>query len=124
MSQTAPPPIVVTYSANTKSLPEDRPERFDCFLEDGTRLSPPSGFKFPAMDSARELLKRGYFPSLPMTAKVRNSSTWSWEPMSIAAFASITVREDQGRSISLRAFEAYLDPQSQNSVQEGVKEAA
>lgn len=120
----SPTPIIITYSANTKPLAEGRPERFDCFLEDGTKLSPPSGFKFPAMDSARKLLELGHSPDLPMTTKVRGSSTWSWEPRPIAAFAKLTVREDQGRSISLRAFEAYLDPQSQNSVQERPKEAA
>lgn len=124
MSPTTTTPIVITYSANTKPLPEDRPERFDCFLEDGTKLSPSGGFKFPAMDSARELLKRGYSPDLPMTAKVRGSSTWSWEPRPIAAFAKLTVRESQTRSISLRAFEAYVDPQSHNSVRERPKEAA
>jgi hypothetical protein len=124
MLQIVTAPIVVTYSASPKPLAEDRPERFDCFLEDGTKLSPPSGFKFPVMDSARELLKRGYSPALPMTSKVRGSSTWSWEPRPIAAHASVTVRESQARSISLRAFEAYLDPQSRNFVQDEVKQAA
>lgn len=115
-------PIIITYSA--KPLTEDRPERFDCFLEDGTMLSPPSGFKFPAMDSARELLKRGYSPDLPMTAKAQSSSAWSWKPQPIAAFASVTVRETDARSATLRAFEAYPGSHSRPSVRGEAEQAA
>lgn len=124
MSPTTPLPIVIIYFANTQPLPEGQPERFDCFLEDGTKLSPRRGFKFPVMDSARKLLELGYSKDLPMTAKVRGSTAWSWEPRPIAAFAKLTVRESDTRSISLRTFETYLDPQLRNSVRDGAKEAA
>lgn len=114
-------PIIITYSA--KPLTEDQPERFDCFLEDGTKISPPRGFKFLAMDSARELLKRGYSPDLPMTAKVKGSSSWSWKPQPIAAFASVTVRETNTRSAPLRTFEAYPGPHLRSFVQGEAKQA-
>lgn len=72
-------------------------QKFECWLDDGTIISPTKGLASPAYDGARRLIAMGYDPAAMMTTKASTSEHDSWMPQAIANFAKLTVSEpDEG----------------------------
>lgn len=79
-------------------------QKFECWLDDGTIISPTNGVTSPAYDGARILIAMGCDPAAMMTTKASTTEHDSWMPQAIAKFAKLTISEPDEGAIRVNVY--------------------
>ena len=87
-------------------FPAQTPGKFIARLEDGTKVCRSHQ---PIAEGARELLKRGFDPSLPITMRHHGKGFDSYLPHSLGVWAQITYSEGDKQGVRREKWRPRLD---------------